>query len=200
MRRLAPLLIVGAMVVGACSGPAATPTAAPTDTPIVTAVPQVTGDPGVTPQPWTIFTASDGSFSVGFPGSPTVTTTKSPTATLGDVTVNAYTVVGVGAYPSYIAMQERFAAGTVSNLGASDLASVLDEVISGYATNTSGTVSNQSAGTFKTMAAMTATVESSGQIQAVMTFAHGDDVYILAVIHSATSAPSGQFFDSFKLP
>jgi hypothetical protein len=199
MRRLAPLLISCALVLAACTGSTATPT--PSPTPVVTPVPQITDDPNDTPLPWTEFTPPDKSFSISFPGTPTTATSQSPTTTLGNVTVNAYVLVGKGTETSYLAMQERFAAGTLTSLSATDLDSILGQVMTSYATSTQGTLSNQSNGAFQGHAAKTATVTSGDKLQAVITFSNGDDIYTLAAIYSSAKLLTTSIFvGSFKVP
>jgi hypothetical protein len=199
MRRPALLLVSCALVLGACTGSTATPT--PSPTPVVTPTPQITDDPNATPLPWAEFTPPDKSFTVSFPGTPTTATTKTPSSTLGDVTVNAYVLVGKGTETSYLVMQERFAAGTLVNMSATDLGSILDQVMSGYATTTQGTLSNQSSGSFLGHSARTATVTSGDKLQAVMTFSNADDIYTLAAIYSSAKlSTTSKFVESFKLP
>jgi hypothetical protein len=216
MRRIGLFLVSCAVLAAACASSTATtaPSSAPQATtssapaseglPTSSAVPTasivVTEAPSAAlPAGWSTFTPEDGSFSMAFPGTPKKTTATQSAGTLGSIDVNGFAIEVTGV--TYTAVQERFAAGTISAFSDTERDQFLTAIISGLAKTNDATTSNAGDLTFATYPAKKATVSANGQAEDVITFSFADDVYILFVKYDLGAAvDTTPFFSSFQLP
>jgi hypothetical protein len=210
MRRIA-LLIVSCVVVGACgSGGTATPsastanstaTAGATATATSASAPSDSGAANASvsiPVGWKDFTPDDGSFSIAFSGTPT-TASGSQESDFGTVEGNTYSLVAGD--NTYQVTQERFPAGTLSELSAGDQDQFTGGLITGLVTAAGGVASNQADLTFVGRAAKTATITAGAKAEEVVAFVFANDAYFLLVVHNAgVTVDSAQFFATFQLP
>jgi hypothetical protein len=209
MRRIA-LFMVSCVVVAACgSGGTATPsasTANSTATPgaTATATSAAPSDSGAAkasvsiPAGWKAFSPDDGSFSIAFSGTPT-TASGSQASDFGTVEGNTYSLVAGDT--TYQVTQERFPAGTLSELSAGDLDQFTGGLITGLVTAAGGAASNQADVTFAGRAAKTATITAGTKAEEVVAFVFANDAYFLLVVHTAgVTVDSAQFFGTFQLP
>jgi len=211
MRRIALLIVSCAVVAGACgSGGKATPTAsaasstAPAGATATATSASAPSDssaakPSVSiPAGWKNFTPDDGSFSVAFSGTPT-TATGSQESDFGTVEGNTYSLVAGDT--TYQVTQERFPAGTLSELSAGDQDQFTGGLITGLVTAAGGVASNQADVTFVGRAAKTATITAGAKAEEVVAFVFANDAYFLLVVHTAgVTVDSAQFFGTFQLP
>jgi hypothetical protein len=150
------------------------------------------------PAGWKDFTPDDGSFSIAFSGTPT-TASATQASDFGTVEGNTYSLV-VGD-TTYQVTQERFPAGTLSELSAGDLDQFTGGLVTGLVTAAGGVATNQTDVTFVGRAAKTATITAGTKAEEVVAFVFANDAYILLVVHTAgATVDSGQFFGTFQLP
>ena len=212
MRRIALLIVSCAVVAGACgSGGSATPSAS-----MVASTAKASGGATATtstsapsdssaakpsvsiPAGWKDFTPDDGSFSIAFSGTPT-TASATQASDFGTVEGNTYSLV-VGD-TTYQVTQERFPAGTLSELSAGDLDQFAGQLVTGLVTAAGGVASNQTGSTFVGHAAKMATITAGTKAEDVVAFVFANDAYILLVVHTAgATVDSAQFFGTFQLP
>jgi hypothetical protein len=212
MRRIALLIVSCAVVAGACGGGGSVPSASmvtstATATGGATATPTSASSPSDSsaakpsvsiPAGWKDFTPDDGSFSIAFSGTPT-TASASQASDFGTVEGNTYSLV-VGD-TTYQVTQERFPAGTLSELSAGDLDQFAGGLVTGLVTAAGGVASNQTGSTFVGHAAKTATITAGTKAEDVVAFVFANDAYILLVVHTAgVTVDAAQFFNTFQLP
>jgi hypothetical protein len=99
----------------------------------------------------------------------------------------------------YLATQMRFPAGTFAPANM-DLSKFLEGTVTGYAEAISGAVTSTDEIDFAGEPALSAKIDLAGQTLETVTFVHGDDAYMLGVLHEAGAQPDVErFFGSFKL-
>ena len=210
MRRIALLVVSCAVVVGACgSGGTATPSASTANSTATAGATATASSPAPSdssaakpsvsiPAGWKNFTPDDGSFSIAFSSTPT-TASGSQESDFGTVEGNTYSLIAGD--NTYQLTQERFPAGTLSELSAGDQAQFTGGLITGLVTAAGGVASNQTDVTFAGRAAKTATITAGTKAEEVVAFVFANDAYFLLVVHTAgVTVDSAQFFGTFQLP